>query len=64
MENRRKWKSFGWEGSLLLVGALAAGVFAATASCEDSSKMGALGPSGAGGIGQIGGDRGSAYAGR
>jgi hypothetical protein len=29
---RRRWKSVGWEGSLLLAGALAAGVFAAVAT--------------------------------
>ena len=49
MEQRAKWKSFGWEGSLVLVGALAAGVFVAAGSCEGGSKSGALIPSGTGG---------------
>jgi hypothetical protein len=60
VEQRKKWKSFGWEGSLLLVGAIAAGVAAGAASCDDSNKMGAIG--GAGGVGHIGGS-GSSYAG-
>jgi hypothetical protein len=30
MEERRKWTSLGWEGPLLLVGALAAGLFVAS----------------------------------
>ena len=47
MEQRKKWTSFGWEGSLVLVGALAAGVFVAAGSCEGGSKTGA--PSGTGG---------------
>ena len=52
MEQRRKWTSFGWERPLLLVGALAVGVFMAVNSC-DSSKTSGIG-GGAGGAGNIG----------
>ena len=50
MEQRtKKWKSFGWEGSLALVGALAVGAFGLVGSCE-SDKSGALYPGGAAGV--------------
>ena len=52
MEQRRTWKSFGWERPLLLIGALAVGVFVAVNSC-DSDKTGALGPGNAGSVGGI-----------
>ena len=52
MEQRRKWTSFGWERPLLLVGALAVGVFIAVNSC-DSSKTSGIG-GGTGGAGSIG----------
>jgi len=52
VEQRRKWTSFGWERPLLLVGALAVGVFIAVNSC-DSSKTSGIG-GGAGGAGNIG----------
>jgi len=51
VEQRRRWKSFGWEGSLLLVGALAVGVFTTVGSCDSNNNKtgGALVPSGTGG---------------
>jgi mono/diheme cytochrome c family protein len=48
-QRKKKWKSFGWEGSLLLLGALAAGAAAGAVSCDDT-KMGGLGAGGAGHI--------------
>jgi hypothetical protein len=57
VEQIRRWKSLGWEGSLLLVGALAAGAFVTANSC-DSGKTGGLGQ------GSIpGGGVGAAFAG-
>jgi hypothetical protein len=38
-QTKKKWKSFGWEGSLALVGALAIGAFGLVGSCE-SDKTG------------------------
>ena len=38
-KSTKKWKSFGWEGSLALVGALAVGAFGLVGSCE-SDKTG------------------------
>ena len=46
MEQRRKWSGLGWEGPLLLVGALAAGLFVAAGSCDgndNNNKSGAVG---------------------
>jgi hypothetical protein len=40
VERNKKWKKFGWEGTLLLLGALAAGAAAAVGSCDSSSKDG------------------------
>ena len=57
---KKKWKSFGWEGSLLLVGALAAGIAIATNSC-DSGKTGGIG-SGITGVTGAGGGLGSGGA--
>ena len=48
MKEGGKWKSLGWEGSLLLVGAVIAGAVTAFVSC-DSEKTGAIGSSGTGG---------------
>ena len=48
MEQLKKWKRFGLGRSLLVVGALAAGMFAAVGSC-DSEKTGAIGAAGAAG---------------
>ncbi|HEY7370967.1 MAG TPA: hypothetical protein VIF57_02230 [Polyangia bacterium] len=52
----KKWKSLGWEGPLVLVGALAVGVFAAVGSCDSSSnnKTGGGGINAAGAGGSIG----------
>ena len=47
MKQPRKWKSLGWEGSLLLVGVLAGGAFIAANSC-DGSQTGGPGPGGLG----------------
>ena len=44
-----RWKRFGLGKSLLVVGGLAAGMFAAVGSC-DSEKMGAIGAAGARGV--------------
>lgn len=49
---QRKWKTLGWEGPLLLVGALAAGAFVAANSC-DGNQTGGLG------TGKIGGTTGT-----
>ena len=46
----KKWKSFGWEGSLALLGALALGAFGLAASC-DGDKTSALHPGGIAGAG-------------
>ena len=51
MEQRQKWKRLGWEGSVVLLGALAVGASAGAASCDDSKTSGL----GAGGAGHIGG---------
>ncbi len=40
MPESKRWKSLGWEGPLVLVGALAVGVFAAVGSCDSSNKTG------------------------
>jgi hypothetical protein len=45
MKESRKWKSLGWEGSLLLVGSVVAGAVAAVGSC-DSTKTDAIGAAG------------------
>jgi hypothetical protein len=55
---QKKWTSFGWEGSLLLVGVLAAGAFVAANSCDGSQTGGP----GAGGLGKVAGTGGSAGA--
>jgi len=39
-EQRKKWKSLGWEGSLVLVGVLAAGAFVAANSCDGGQTGG------------------------
>jgi hypothetical protein len=39
-EQRKKWKSFGWEGSLVLVGVLAAGALVAANSCDGGQNSG------------------------
>jgi hypothetical protein len=54
VELSKKWKSVGWEGSLLLVGAFAVGAFVLTGSCDNNEKSGALAPTGSGGAGVIG----------
>jgi hypothetical protein len=51
VEQRQKWKRLGWEGSVVLLGALAVGASAGAASCDDSKTSGL----GAGGAGHIGG---------
>jgi hypothetical protein len=48
VSGRRRWKSVGWEGTLLLAGALAAGVFAALATRGFRAPR-ALDPGGPGG---------------
>ena len=53
-ETKKKWKSFGWEGSLALVGALAVGAFGLVGSCE-SDKSGGLHPGGITGVTGAGG---------
>src|SRR5262245_54202343 len=55
VEQRKGWRKLGWKGSLLVVGALAGGAFAAVGSCSDESKSGALGPSGSAGGTSVGG---------
>jgi len=45
MTQPRKWKSLGWEGSLMLVGVLAGGAFIAANSC-DGTQTGGPGPGG------------------
>src|SRR6185295_5941991 len=53
MDERRRWKRLGWEGPLLLVGALAAGLAVAAGSCDGSdSRSGAVGkiPTGTGSL--------------
>ena len=63
MMQPRKWKSLGWEGSLLLVGVLAGGAFIAANSC-DGSQTGGPGPGGLGKVTGTGGGAGTtAFAG-
>ena len=63
MQQPRKWKSLGWEGSLLLVGVLAGGAFIAVNSC-DGSQTGGPGPGGLGKVTGTGGGAGTtAFAG-
>jgi len=63
MMQPRKWKSLGWEGSLLLVGVLAGGAFIAANSC-DGSQTGGPGPGGLGKVTGTGGGVGTtAFAG-
>jgi hypothetical protein len=52
VEQRRTWRSFGWGGSLALVGALAVGAFALVGSC-DSEKTGGLHHGSIGGAGGV-----------
>jgi mono/diheme cytochrome c family protein len=62
MGEPRRWKRLGWEGPLLLVGALATGLAVAAGSCDgNDSKSGAVGkvPTGTGSIPCIGGGGGS-----
>jgi hypothetical protein len=56
MTMQRKWKSLGWEGSLLMVGVLAAGAFIAANSCDGSQTTG----TGPGGLGKVAGTGGGA----
>jgi hypothetical protein len=62
MMQPRKWKSLGWEGSLLLVGVLAGGAFIAVNSC-DGSQTGGPGPGGLGKVTGTAGGAGTAFAG-
>jgi hypothetical protein len=62
MEHRKKWKSLGWEGSLLLVGALAGGAFIAANSC-DGQQSGGLGTGKIAGTTGTGGTVATAFAG-
>jgi hypothetical protein len=62
MEEHRKWTRLGWEGPLLLIGALAAGLFVAAGSCDgNDNKSGAVGkiPTGTGNLPCVSGGGGS-----
>jgi hypothetical protein len=51
VEHRRTWRSFGWEGSLAVAGALAVGAFGLAGSCDSERTSGLH----AGSIGGAGG---------
>ena len=53
MEQTRKWKTLGWEGALVLLGALAASAFAGIGSCDQSKTSGIGAGSAAGASGTV-----------